>query len=301
MRRFSWMSLGAALVAIILVGSRTPSAQTDGSYELDVVVTDRDGKPISDLKQEDFQIQDDGKRITPTSFTKVALPGGPGDNRTLIIVLDDSANTGATQSIQSLAVTLLQASSPTGGDRISVVRLSTAADKLAYDVPTVQSRLSGFQAGVVPFAQDSTTEDFLALVTKISGELAEPAHRRKAIVCIGAPALCTIAERDPNSNRRLYTNWVTALTALGKSNVSLYAFMPVQMNVTDGKLTDLSGGTAFTSASNFRPFADRVWSELSNYYLIGYTPESTNKDLRSITVKVSRGGARVHVRRQRGK
>jgi hypothetical protein len=50
-------------------------------------------------------------------------------------------------------------------------------------------------------------------------------------------------------------------------------------------------------APNFKPFADRLWSELSNYCLIGYTPEATNKERRSISVKVSRGGGRVTFRR----
>src|SRR5688500_15024222 len=116
MRRVFWLPPGVAIVALIFAGSRTPSAQAVEPYELDVVVTDRDGKPIVDLKQEDFQIQDDGKRVTPTSFTKVAL--NPGDLRTAVVILDDTANAKATQSIQTLTVTFLQASSDKGGDRI---------------------------------------------------------------------------------------------------------------------------------------------------------------------------------------
>jgi VWFA-related protein len=298
MRRIFWMALGVAIL-VLFAATRTPSAQTAAPYELDVVVTDRDGKPITDLKQEDFQIQDDGKRVTPTSFTKVAL--NPGDLRTAVVILDDTANASATQSIQALAVTFLQSSSEKGGDQISVVRLSNPADKLAFDVPTVTDRLSKFQAGVVPFATGMTTEDFLDLVARTSGQLAEPAHRRKAIVCVGSPGVCSLEARDQNAAGNRWSNWVKAMTALAKSNTSVYAFMPVQQNVGDGGIHDYSGGTAFTNATNFKPFADRIWSELSNYYMIGYTPEATNKELRSISVKVSRGGARVHVRRQRGK
>jgi hypothetical protein len=220
----------------------------------------------------------------------------------MIIVLDDTATAKATESIQTLATTLLQTSSPTGGDRISVIRLSTKSDNVAFDVQTVRTRLAGFQAGSIPFAVGQTTEELLDLITRISPELAEPKSRRKAIVCVGAPGVCSMRQRSQNIERpALWTNWVNGVTALGKNNISLYAFMPVPKAVGDGALTDFSGGTGFTTAADFTPFARQIWSELSNYYMIGYKAEPTNKDLRNISVKVSKGGMKIHARQLRGK
>ena len=299
MRRFAWMTLAGA----VLVGAMTPSAQSGDSYELDVVVTDRDGKPMMDLQQADFTITEDGKKVEPTSFTKVELKGSGTveDGRTVIIVLDDTAPAVATDPLKTLAAALLQTASPKGGDRISIVRLHNTADKLAYDPTTVGARLNDFKAGVVPFSAGNTTEDFVQLVTSLSGELAQPAHRRKAIVCVGSPGVCAIPARQQNSTGQLWANWINAMTAMGKSNVSVYAFLPIKTSVGDGAITDESGGTAFSNANDFRPFAERVWSEMSNYYMISYAGQPASKDLRSISVKVNKSGARVHARKQRGK
>jgi hypothetical protein len=297
MRRFAWITLAGA----ILVGAMTPSAQSGDNYELDVVVTDRDGKPMMDLQQADFTITEDGKKVEPTSFTKVELKasGTPEDGRTVIIVLDDTAAAVATDPVKVLTGSILQTAKP--GDRISISRLSNTADKIAYDATTVGARLNEYKAGAVPFSTGNTTEDFLQLVARLSGELAQPVHRRKAIVCVGAPGVCSLPARQQNAVGQLWANWVNAMTAMAKSNVSLYAFMPIKTTVGDGAVTDESGGTGFSNANDFRPFAERVWSEISNYYLISYAGAPASKDLRSISVKVNKSGARVHARKLRGK
>ena len=298
MRRLACVTL---IGAVLAVGAMTPSAQSGDTYELDVVVTDRDGKPMMDLQQADFTITEDGKAVTPTAFTKVELKasGTPEEGRTVIIVLDDTAAAVATDPIKTLAASLLQTAKP--GDRISISRLSNTADKIAYDANTVGGRLNDYKAGTVPFSTGNTTEDYLQLVAKISGELTQPAHRRKAIVCVGAPGVCTIPARQQNAVGPLWANWVNAMTALAKSNVSVYAFMPIKTTVGDGAITDESGGTAFSNANDFRPFAERIWSETGNYYLIGYAGLPASKELRSINVKVNKSGARIHARKLRGK
>src|SRR5437762_3173110 len=42
--------------------------------EVDVVVTDRDGNLVRDLKKDDFQVFEDGKRQTITTFSLVDIP-----------------------------------------------------------------------------------------------------------------------------------------------------------------------------------------------------------------------------------
>src|SRR6266852_5317237 len=42
--------------------------------EVDVVVTDRQGKIVRDLKKEDFQVLEDGKAQAVTTFTMVDIP-----------------------------------------------------------------------------------------------------------------------------------------------------------------------------------------------------------------------------------
>src|SRR4029450_5845963 len=44
---------------------------------VDVVVTDKKGVPLTDIKQEDVQITDDGKPQTVVSFDAVSVPPAP--------------------------------------------------------------------------------------------------------------------------------------------------------------------------------------------------------------------------------
>jgi VWFA-related protein len=64
-----------------------PAAQPQGPtfrlrvdyVEVDVVVTDRQGNLVRDLKKEDFQVLEDGKNQTITNFTTVDIPVERGD------------------------------------------------------------------------------------------------------------------------------------------------------------------------------------------------------------------------------
>src|SRR6266446_5648449 len=49
--------------------------------EVDVVVTDRQGNLVRDLKKEDFQVLEDGKAQTINTFTMVDIPVERADRR----------------------------------------------------------------------------------------------------------------------------------------------------------------------------------------------------------------------------
>jgi VWFA-related protein len=78
--------------------------------EVDVVVTDRQGRPVRGLRQQDFEVLEDGKPVTVVTFDAVDLPQAPAgatippldrsstsvaandqpeDGRVMLIVLDD--------------------------------------------------------------------------------------------------------------------------------------------------------------------------------------------------------------------
>jgi VWFA-related protein len=55
--------------------AQAPTFKVQVDYvEVDVFVTDQNGNAVSDLKQEDFQVFEDGKRQTVTNFTTVNIP-----------------------------------------------------------------------------------------------------------------------------------------------------------------------------------------------------------------------------------
>src|ERR1700751_4430068 len=55
--------------------SQQPTFKLRVDYvEVDVVVTDRQGNLVRDLKKEDFQVLEDGKNQAVTNFTLVDIP-----------------------------------------------------------------------------------------------------------------------------------------------------------------------------------------------------------------------------------
>ena len=69
------------LVAVLVAGAAALRAQQTPSFstaveavEIDAFVSDRDGKPVSDLKQTDFELREDGKPQSIISFSLVNIP-----------------------------------------------------------------------------------------------------------------------------------------------------------------------------------------------------------------------------------
>src|SRR5215831_8393421 len=91
-RRFAWLTLGLATVAIGQVASRAQQAQPQGQTDqqpappvfraginyvrVDVIVSDKNGASVADLKQSDFEVLEDGKPQTVENFKFIKLDGG---------------------------------------------------------------------------------------------------------------------------------------------------------------------------------------------------------------------------------
>src|SRR5581483_9125884 len=105
---------------------QTPTFRVQVDYvEVDVVVTDRNGNLVRDLKKEDFQVFEDGKAQTISTFTHVDIPiergdrplfadspiepdvrtnERPFDGRVYVMVIDDlHTRFGRTQRVKSAA------------------------------------------------------------------------------------------------------------------------------------------------------------------------------------------------------
>ena len=103
--------LSAAL--LLFLGQQPPPPTFKSGVnlvEVDVVVTDRQGRPVRGLRQQDFEVLEDGKPVTVVTFDAVDLPQAPAgatippldrsstsvaandqpeDGRVMLIVLDD--------------------------------------------------------------------------------------------------------------------------------------------------------------------------------------------------------------------
>ena len=299
--------LVAALVALTLFASlhaaqRTKIPASLDLVELSVAVIDRQGKPIPGLTARDFAVKEDGTPVEVKTFMEVqpTTPDDPDRIRSVVLLMDDVAvpATG-TQAMQAIAKAFLK--SVTRFDEISIVRLHSRTDDAFGDRELAESRIRQFQAAAFPFADVNTAPDTLTRVADLSRQLEGDDHRRKVIVCVGAPVVCNLDEPASSSVRpRHWASWVDAVSASAKANVAVYAIIPGRTMLRGGGLADLTGGEVFATMYDVGPAIDRILQDATHYYVLGYWPAGKSREVHSIDVKVAKRGVRVRVRHRRG-
>src|SRR4051812_27991550 len=128
------MRVAALIVAgglFVMPQATAPGQLATGAdlVEVDAVVVDGKGRPITGLLQGDFTIRDDGKAVDIVTFAEVTGPlrDDPDTARTLVLLLDDTGVSPiGTQTIQTIARAFV--SSAADIDDVSVVRLHARAD-----------------------------------------------------------------------------------------------------------------------------------------------------------------------------
>lgn len=297
-------ALGAAVVAGVVGVDIVARAQPQATYlvEVDAVVTDGDGKPVQGLKQQDFEVKDDGKRVELKTFEEVAETPTTGVSRVIVLLLDDSGvGSGNTLAIQTIARTFVARMAPP--DEFSVVRLSNRRDEAFGDRLEALLRISEYRSDTLPFFGRETVENALRAFAKVSRTLEPIEHRRKALVCIGVPDVCGIGE-PANRTSLLWKFWVDTAGAMGRANTSLYSLEPIgatrRSSVTGNSIAAATGGEVFMNTSELNRPIDIVRRDTGNYYLLGYWPVANGRELHSVEVKVNRRGLKVTARRVRG-
>ena len=302
--------LPVALAALVFGLGAIAASQEPAQYlvELDAVVLDGDEKPVPGLKQEDFEVREDGRVVELKTFDAVAeTPGGRPFQRSIVLLLDDSGvgpgNTLVVQSIARMFVARMAAP-----DEFSVIRLNNRRDEAFGDRLEALLRISEYRSDALPFFGRETVENALRAVAKVARTLEVIEHRRKALVCIGVSSVCNVVEPSTGRNSLLWRYWVDVIGATARSNASVYSLTPngltSRMEVARGSLSDLTGGDGFRNTNDIGRVIDIVRRDTGAYYLLGYWPSAaasaSSKELHTIDVKVNRRGLRVRARRLRG-
>jgi len=290
--------------ACVALGVGVLAAQQQATYlvEVDAVVTDDAGKPVAGLKQEDFEIKDDGKKVEVKTFDAVGETADRLVARSIVLLLDDSGfGPGNTLPVQQIARTFIARMAPP--DEFSVVRLSNRRDEAFGDRLEALLRISEYRSDALPFFGRETLENALQVFAKVSRTLEPIEHRRKALVCIGIPDICGVNE--PTSRTSLvWRFWTDAATAMARANTSLYSLepngAPRRSNATGSSIADATGGEVFLNTTDPGRAIDIVRRDTGNYYLLGYWPAASDKPLHSVDVRVNRRGLHVRARRVRG-
>ena len=281
---------------------RTPAAPTGELIELDVVVLDRDHRPVTDLRQDEFQIKDDGKPVEVKTFSKVTALGSTqqDDGRVVTLLMDDiGVPITGTSPMQQIAPVVL---APMGnGDELSVVRLSSRTDEAFGDFSTARDRIAGYRGGVQPFSRRDTPETTLKAIAKIAKQLEAIDHKRKVILCLGLPSVCDVAEPPLGGNSPFWAAWVDAIVSTARANASVYCVDPTGArgggHIGNG-LVQFTGGTMFHD-NNFAPAGETIWREAGHYYLLGYWPGPSKREVHDVDVRVTRKNVHVRARQRR--
>jgi VWFA-related protein len=302
------MRIGAAILGTVLLLGPVDAAQRKGMppsidlVELDVAVVDRLQQPVTGLTAKDFIVKDDGAAAAIKTFREVhaTAASDPEYRRSITLLLDDVALPAeGTRAVQTIGKAFLQGVD--ARDELSVVRLHNQTDEPFGDRTVAESRLARFRAAAFPFADFDTVSELFGRVADISRQLESDDHRRKAIVCVGASVTCSAGEPAPSSVwPRHWSSWVAAVSSTATSNVAVYAIIPGRSMLRGGGLSDLTGGEVFATMYDVGPALDRILSDTSHYYMLGYWPSGKRRELHSIDLKVPRRGVQVYARRLRG-
>jgi VWFA-related protein len=297
------LAVSGASAAVVVVRS---AQSTDSPYlvELDAVVIDDSGRAVTGLRQEDFQVREDGRPVELKTFDAVidTGAGGRGVARSIVLLLDDSGiGAGNTLTIQSIARMFVARMA--AQDEFSVVRLNNRRDEAFGDRLEALMRISEYKSDALPFFGRETVENALKVFARVSRTLEAIEQRRKALVCVGVPAVCSMMEPASRSSV-LSRYWVDAMGAMARANTSLYSLEPNGVSGSSrpvsGSIADATGGDVFRNTSDITRLIDIVRRDTGNYYLLGYWPSASKSDLHSIEVKVNKRGLRVRARRYRG-
>jgi hypothetical protein len=249
-----WSSIRSVVPSALVAAALVQGAATD-FVELDVVALDRQGNPVTNLTARDFDVRDGGKRVPILTFNQIAARGiGADEERSVVILMDDiGVPISGTRPMRSIAPVLLSPMRP--ADEIAVVRLSRPRDEAFGDVESARDRIDSYSGGGVPFSSRDTPEVVLGVVARIAAQLEPIEHRRKALVCLGLPAVCDVRPPAADSTAAFQKAWAAAIAATARTNTSVYLVDPTGLTARSGPsgigLVRLTGGEVFGTSNDF--------------------------------------------------
>ena len=302
--------------------------------EVDVSVTDGDGKFVKDLRPEDFEILEDGQAQTLSGFSPIDLPivasasakealAGANDltsnaesakGRLWVMLLDTPAVGGSgslyTRQTQNAARRFVE-EGMAGGDSMAVIHIHGTmrqSQPLTANKRLLLESIDRFSMGAASAAPETESEqvaritETFRVIEDLSQRLGAITNRRTAVLWLGGGIPFDLASTDP----RLPFAYRDAIRAAQRNNVAIYSIDPGGLGT---KRLDLqgalrvvaedTGGEAIVNTNDFVKGFARIVRDNSTYYLLGYSPRTEHVDGRfhSITVRVKRSGVSVRARR----
>jgi Ca-activated chloride channel family protein len=256
------------LIALLVVGpaagqeTKVPQYPVDvGAVALDVLVTDREGRFVPGLKEDDFRVLDEGVPQELTFFTGSRTPV------TVVLLLDSSASVRSNLlPVQKAAHRFIDKLAR--GDR---ARIGFFHEQVIFG-PRFTEDMEEHSAMINQMRPQRSTHLYDALVEGF--EILEPIPKRRALV--------VFSDGEDQGSK---ASMGDALEAARRSHVSVYSVGLVGWSAGEGMHTNqdlleeiarLTGGRAFFPRKDkeMRKAFDRILAELHNQYRMGYVPAS---------------------------
>jgi Ca-activated chloride channel family protein len=287
MRRLALAALFAICAATVLGAAQQRFRAGVDLVSLNVTVTDGNGKYVTDLGQDDFDVYEDGAKQTLTFFSRTQQP------ISLALLLDTSASMEERMSIAQEAA-------------IGFARQLHKED---------QAEIIDFDSQVrilAPFTSDGATLEKAIRATTANGSTSlynavyislKELRKTKAASTsdIRRQAIVLLSDGDDTSS---LIEFDEVLDLAKRSETSIYSIGLRQGEIARREfkeaefvlrqLSQETGGKAFfpTDARELQKIYQTIWDELSSQYAIGYSSSNPKRDgaWRRILVRIQRPG-----------
>jgi len=276
--RFAWP--GVAFLAMMAasagigVFAKTPQQQRPGKIrtQTDLVtvlasVADASGRPMPDLKQDAFQISEEGVPQKIELFE-------PETNRPLdlALMIDSSLSTFKELKFETEAAAHFIRQVVRPGDTLGVFEFDETVTRLADfsdDVPKLQSAVRRIEPGT-----GTSIYDAVVLASDLLKR--RPAGRRRAIVLVTDGGETTSISKFDDTRRDAISSGTLLYTIIirpvknenGRNTAGEHALITI---------TDSTGGAMYIldELAQIEEMFDRIDRELRTQYLLGYYPQPT--------------------------
>jgi hypothetical protein len=204
------------LLSLTLTGSAAMTSQTPGTRQLiiDAVVVDRDGAPVMDLRQDEFEIWVGKYRVPIETFVPVTASSADRAAQVMVLILDDFAlpqqviprgRDVARRLVSRLPLDDGMAIVTLNGDRMDS---TSDRARLLDRINAWNNRATGL------FTPDDLGIQVFETITGIARSLAEAPGGRKTIIGVGAAWVFDRPIPIPTTGiRDLRPEWTAAMRA----------------------------------------------------------------------------------------
>lgn len=290
-----------AATAALAAGQQAP-ADPRGPIHIQAIAVDRNGRPVTDLKPDEFEVWINTFRV-PIQTVTIVSPTSERP-RSFVLLLDDMAIQIADAArVREVARHFVKRMGP--ADEMAVLPLNGGGAKTTTDRTVLMRAIESYNVravGVMPF--DAVGQQVLSTYEAVSRQFSEVAGE-KIFVGIGAGWLFDTPIPPPTIARDLRKEWGAAMRAMALAGATLYVIDPGGVGTApfagsgDSGFSRETGGHAFMNTNDYAGVVERIMNETSHYYVLDVAdpPVGRKADLRELDVRVLRKGVTLRARR----